>query len=286
MRPTLFSKPSHTKPESKSSNLLLSVLTDVITFGDYLNSRIGPVYELRDISVSWPTGLYYTRPKMNQWIGWTELLQLVSGTFQHLTYELVAPNAKLELFTPEMAYGPRITGQWASVVAELSNHPDSRRAIMYVGQHDEPIEDRPCTVSIQFLVRDGLLHTYVTMRSWDVYKGMPYDIMMFSGLSLFTAKLLNLRPGFTHVSAASAHTYVEDLEGLKLDSDRWHSHEMTLGPTAAFSTVEDVKSWARITEVVMSVSDPSERLSMFGSRGLSTHRVIAEPLVDLNTLSF
>jgi hypothetical protein len=82
---------------------------------------------------------------------------------------------------------------------------------------------QPCTSSISFLQRAGYLHTFVSMRSWDLLTGLPYDLMVFHALTAALARCLAydqpstsdvhvrslVRPGMVQVQAASAHVYVE-----------------------------------------------------------------------------
>ena len=41
-------------------------------------------------------------------------------------------------------------------------------------------KDIPCTVSLQFLIRENKLHLFVNMRSNDVFLGLPHDIFCFT----------------------------------------------------------------------------------------------------------
>lgn len=68
-------------------------------------------------------------------------------------------------------------------------------------------KDIPCTLSIQFLPRDGKLHTCVSMRSNDVWLGLPYDIFCFQLLSAYVAGITGLMVGeYTHFTG-SMHLY-------------------------------------------------------------------------------
>jgi thymidylate synthase len=94
--------------------------------------------------------------------------------------------------TLNSAYGKRIfdrngrgTPQWTKVVDELVANPDSRRAVLEVFRPDDLWEgnkDVPCTLSLQFFIRDGKLHLHVVMRSNDVFWGLPYDAFSFTVL--------------------------------------------------------------------------------------------------------
>lgn len=269
MKTPISSTTSSTLQESTSYNFMREILLDVIQSGTLVESRIGSTIELSNINASWSAGTYYTRPKMNEWIGWTELLQLISGTFSHKTYQLLAPNAQLELFTPNMAYGPRIFDQWGDVVHELRVNRDSRRAVIYVGHHDELIYTRPCTVSIQFMIRNNVLDTYVTMRSWDIYKGLPYDVMMFSGIAAITAQLVDAKPGIVSVNAASAHVYQLDLDVIDFTEDKWKTWQMTFTYPMPDTNVKDIREWSEDIELqICKLSSPKKRKEVMSTNGI------------------
>ena len=98
----------------------------------------------------------------------------------------------------------------------LAADPNSRQAIMH---YKPPIDffsckskDIPCTVSQQFLIRDNKLHTIVTMRSNDIWMGIPYDIFFFTCNQIKMAMLLNIDVGEYMHNAGSLHMYKRDYE--------------------------------------------------------------------------
>lgn len=133
------------------------------------------------------------------------------------------------------AYGPRIEGALDDVVSLLKRDPDSRQAVltMYdarrdLGRSDVGFKsgDVPCTLNIQFLLRDTYRtkdsapdlphHTrlcmWVTMRSNDAWLGLPYDLGQFSVLQMAVAQALGVESGWYTHSAGSMHLYQKDWE--------------------------------------------------------------------------
>ncbi|PLX82251.1 MAG: hypothetical protein C0617_14055 [Desulfuromonas sp.] len=120
------------------------------------------------------------------------------------------------------AYGPRLFGrhkhqkinQAHALVEKLRKDPDSRQAVLqiYLPQADwAPTLDVPCLCQIQFLIRDHKLHAIATMRSQDVFRGMPYDVAWMSLLQEHISMQLNIDLGsFTHV-CGSLHLYQADM---------------------------------------------------------------------------
>lgn len=98
----------------------------------------------------------------------------------------------------------------------LAADPNSRQAIMH---YKPPIDfftykskDVPCTISQQFFIRDNKLHTIVTMRSNDIWNGVPYDIFFFTCNQIKLAMMLNIDIGtYTH-NSGSLHMYKRDYE--------------------------------------------------------------------------
>jgi len=69
---------------------------------------------------------------------------------------------------------------WVKYV--LMANRDTRRAIININQsyHKSDTKDFPCTVSIQFYIKNNTLHCETTSRSTDIITGLPYDMGFFS----------------------------------------------------------------------------------------------------------
>lgn len=119
------------------------------------------------------------------------------------------------------AYGPRIVDQLRYVVDTLRNDPDSRQAVLEIWRpNPRESKDVPCTLCVQWLIRDGKLHCIDTMRSSDAWLGWPYDVFNFSMLSAYVLLLLRTRfdpegvfakleLGALWLTAGSSHLYVD-----------------------------------------------------------------------------
>lgn len=113
------------------------------------------------------------------------------------------------------AYGPPFRDQLGYVVDALTRDPFSRQAVMTIWRpRPATSKDIPCTVALQFLLRDGNLDLAVTMRSSDAWRGLPYDLMTFSMMAYTVAALLGdddgdgtPRLGTGHLFIGSAHLY-------------------------------------------------------------------------------
>lgn len=137
--------------------------------------------------------------------------------------------------TVNSAYGKRIFSkfgfdQFDYCYRVLKEHPDSRQAIIHIKDPVDytahPSKDVPCTVSLQYFVRDGALHAVTYMRSNDIWMGFPYDVFSFTSLQMIMAFKLGVDIGtYTHI-AGSLHLYKRDYEtylksgGMQRDNEK------------------------------------------------------------------
>lgn len=117
------------------------------------------------------------------------------------------------------AYGPKIVGQLMYVVRKLVQDTDTRQAVLTIWRENPPeTRDPPCTLALQFQIRNNQLNCFLTMRSSDAWLGVPYDVFNFSMLSgviclLYrqqTGKLINV--GDLYFYAGNQHLYDSELK--------------------------------------------------------------------------
>ena len=131
--------------------------------------------------------------------------------------------------TANSAYGsrlfkphPRIADakfiQWQYIIDELRRDPDSRRAVVHIRVPDDSIEaklDVPCTLTLQYFLRDNALYQIVNMRSSDLILGIAYDIPAFTFFQEMLANELGVELGtYTHISN-SLHIYERHFDMVK-----------------------------------------------------------------------
>lgn len=108
------------------------------------------------------------------------------------------------------AYGWRIALYLNEIVEKLKADPDTRQAVLDIhALHDLDVasKDIPCTLSLQFLIRERKLHMITYMRSNDLFWGTAYDIVMFSVLQEVIANTLGIEMGTYSHHASSLHVY-------------------------------------------------------------------------------
>jgi thymidylate synthase len=117
------------------------------------------------------------------------------------------------------AYGPRISTQGSAVVHKLEQDPDSRQAVVTLWRpeldNDPGKKDYPCTVSLQFLIRDDALVCVSTMRSNDVWLGLAYDLFQFGQLQWTIANMLGCDVGPLVHRPTSLHAYEHNWDQIE-----------------------------------------------------------------------
>lgn len=119
------------------------------------------------------------------------------------------------------AYGPRYVDQLPYVVDAIVKDRLTRQAVSVIWRpRPGPSRDTPCTLTLQYLVRDEKLHCQATMRSSDLMFGVPYDVHTFSMTAAHVALHLRRRGvevelGDLYLTAGSAHVYKLDREAAE-----------------------------------------------------------------------
>ena len=117
------------------------------------------------------------------------------------------------------AYGPKIIDQLDYVISQLSYDKSSRQAVLNIWKENpRNTKDYPCTLNMQWVIRDKKLHCITNMRSSDVWFGWNYDVFNFSMISLYvlialkTKYNMDISLGDLHLSAGSQHLYSNHFE--------------------------------------------------------------------------
>lgn len=121
------------------------------------------------------------------------------------------------------AYGPRIftpnaASQFERVTYMLLTKPDTRQAVMQIFSADDiriGTNDVPCTLTLQFLLRDGALHLSACMRSNDAFLGFTHDVFVFTMLQEVMARTLGVRLGKYHHYVGSLHLYDKNTDRVQ-----------------------------------------------------------------------
>lgn len=216
-----------------ANNSWLKLLNKLISFGQYYKSRNGDVRELPSaqivVNMNYPLITIPTR-KLNYRFMLAETLWMLKG--QNDVETVAKYNKKMHTYSDDGitlsgAYGPEIMKQFSYVVNTLFLSDHTRQATLTIWkQNPEPSKDIPCTLAMTFIIRDNSLQAHVSMRSSDVWLGLPYDIFCFSMIARIICASLNkhrkykagaekITPyelGNLYITAASSHLYEQYLE--------------------------------------------------------------------------
>lgn len=110
----------------------------------------------------------------------------------------------------------------------LKRNSDSKKAVMsiYSACHAYKSNDNPCTMYLQFFIRDNKLDLYVKMRSSDVWFGLPYDVPFFVYIQIEMLRALrvtypHLAIGTYNHQAGSMHLYERNFARAKEVLEEW-----------------------------------------------------------------
>ena len=78
----------------------------------------------------------------------------------------------------------------------------------------------PCHLLTQFNVQHDRLHCLVTMRSVDVFLGLPFNIASYALLTMMMAQATDLEPGELVFSLGDTHVYHNHFEQARLQLSR------------------------------------------------------------------
>lgn len=126
------------------------------------------------------------------------------------------------------AYGPRMR-HWAGdtemidqvkyVIDLLCRDPESRQAVISIWDpfiDTRPGKDIPCNISMQFMIRDGMLHMNLFQRSCDLMWGYSsVDVFNWCTLLELIAFWVNVRVGTFNHFIGSLHIYEKHWERAK-----------------------------------------------------------------------
>jgi len=120
------------------------------------------------------------------------------------------------------SYGERWQAQLPYVIDELKRRPTTRQAIMTMYDvHQDMMNwggrDRvPCSISYQFVLRNGNLTLIYNQRSCDFMKFFASDVYLTTRLLQHVASEINATPSrFVHF-IGSLHAFAKDLEGRNI----------------------------------------------------------------------
>ena len=133
--------------------------------------------------------------------------------------------------------------QLTRVVEEIRSNPDSRRLIVSAWNVGELPDMKlpPCHLLYQFNVQGDRLHCAMTMRSCDVFLGLPFNIASYALLTMMIAQVTGLKPGELILSLGDTHVYQNHFDQARLQLGRAPKALPTIQLNPAIKNLDDFK---------------------------------------------
>jgi len=141
-----------------------------------------------------------------------------NGTTLNSAYGYRVKTESTVVYYPDLSSADYVS-QWLACKNELMRDKDSRRAILIINRAEDNViaatvgsKDVPCTLSLQFFIRNNKLYLHTSMRSNDAFWGLTYDLFSFTLLQeCLMLELneagMNLTLGSYSHTAGSLHIY-------------------------------------------------------------------------------
>lgn len=196
--------------------------------------------------------VYSRSPAINPAFAIAEVIWILSGSRESRLLNFW--NRQLPQFAGDGdvyhgAYGYRLRSHFGKDQLEgayrtLRHNPSSRQVVLQMWDPvvDAPTEngepanaDVPCNVGAFLKIRNGRLDWTQVVRSNDIYRGLPYNLVQFTCLQEVVAGWLGVEMGtYTHM-CDSLHLYESDAETMSIEAhyavpiDKKCRHSLALG---------------------------------------------------------
>jgi thymidylate synthase len=147
---------------------------------------------------------YLDENKVTIWKEWTNKSNNIGKAYGY------------QLGKPIMVDG-KITNQVHHLIDQLISNPASRRHVISLWDVDEldQMELYPCVWNNQWLVKEGMLHLIVSVRSNDIGLGNPFNVFQYYVLQRMISQVTGYKLGTLTFNINDAHIYERHIEHLK-----------------------------------------------------------------------
>jgi thymidylate synthase len=233
------------------------------------SSRIGDTYEILgntcEVDMRSPIVVCPARKLSYKFMA-AEAMWILSGSNR---VDGIAPyNKRMADFSDDGvtlfgAYGPKIMNQLPWVAEQLARDRGTRQAVVNIWREDiitygfsdaDPVpRDVPCSLSLQWLIRDNKMHCFYTMRSSDAWLGWVYDVFNMTMVTCYLIGMVErlrqagglypkaLELGHLYWHAGSSHLYtnneVRAREAMLLDLHAVDASQGVNGPQIRVSNL-------------------------------------------------
>ena len=208
--------------ERSVDDLLYGSMEALVDGGEAIHPTRGPAVEARGarLELQDPRARLsrsYGRGKVFSCLGEFVWYLAGSASVDHIGFYLSQYRNEAEPDgTVHGAYGTRLFAGgrrlWTAIDT-LRDKQDTRQAVVPLLDAVDLADEHshtPCTVALQFMLRNGYLDMIVFMRSNDAYRGLPHDIFAFTMLQELVARRLAVELGTYVHMVGSLHLYDQD----------------------------------------------------------------------------
>lgn len=112
------------------------------------------------------------------------------------------------------------------IINTIKNNPTDRRLVISLWQDDYLATAvlPSCVWSTEWDVTDGKINMWVHQRSCDVPLGLPFNVTQYAVLLSLVAQVCGLKSGTIDYSIKDAHIYVNQVDGIKEQIERFESN--------------------------------------------------------------
>ena len=110
-----------------------------------------------------------------------------------------------------------------NLIDTIKNNPTDRRMVLTLWQNDylDTAVLPSCVWSSEWDVTDDHLNMWVHQRSCDVPLGLPFNVTQYATLLSLISQVTGLKPGTIDWSIKDAHIYVNQVDGIKEQINRY-----------------------------------------------------------------
>lgn len=228
-------------------DLMRDVLETILEYGKHEHATRGPFREITGVVLELTNprarlSRTEVRGKPFSCVGELCWYLARSDSLEFIEYYLPKYKASSDGKTVYAAYGPRLfdwreRNQVDRVLRLLRQKDSSRRAVIQLFDLTDLDEGQPeaaCTCTLQFLIRDGMLHTLASMRSNDAFWGVPHDFFCFTMLQEILARSLGVDVGSYKHMVGSLHLYDEHRDdALAFLNEGFQATDLAMPPMPA-----------------------------------------------------
>lgn len=172
-----------------------------------------------------------------QWTDWLAYREVSLGKPELVQHTLQGGFEQVAT-TPDGATGifRKSINQLEEALRKLLTHPTDRRIIISgwnVGELDM-MALPPCHMDYRFVAmpagagRAATLHVVMTIRSWDLFLGGPFNVASTSLFLAIMARLAGYEPGTVTIQVTNAHIYENHFDQVREQLSRQHLPAPTL----------------------------------------------------------